>query len=209
MSDPAVLLDLDGTLVDSVFVHVVTWSDALREHGYEVPMWRIHAAIGMGSDRNLLWWLGREMPEADALAASHKRRFLDMAERLLPTNGAHALLDDLAGREVPFVIATSAGTEEREALLAALGREDLPITGADDVESSKPATDLLEEAAKAVKADLDQVTMIGDSPWDAEAADRLGVRMIALRCGGFADDRLLSAGAYEVVDDPLALVGRL
>ena len=204
-----VLLDLDGTLVDSVFHHVLAWDRALTDHGYTVPMWRIHAGIGMGSDRNLLWWLGREVPEAEALSASHDRRFLAWADRLRPTEGARELIEDLEARAVPFVIATSAGTEEREALLAALGRDDLPITGANDVASSKPAADLLEAAAKVVKADLDQATMIGDSPWDAEAADRLGVRMIALRCGGFGDDRLLSAGAYEVVDDPRALIGRL
>ena len=206
---PSVLLDLDGTLVDSVFQHVLAWDAALRAGGYTVPLWRIHEAIGMGSDRLLPWLLGEHVPDADKLSDDHKRRFLQRADELRPTPGARALVDDLRRREVPFVVATSAGAAEREALLEALGDDGLPRADADEVASPKPAPDLLLAAVDEIDRPIRHATMVGDSPWDAEAARRVGMRMIAVRCGGFGDGRLLDAGASSVVDDPRALVGRL
>jgi HAD superfamily hydrolase (TIGR01509 family) len=206
---PSVLLDLDGTLVDSVFLHVVTWHRALTDAGYDVPQWRIHEGIGMGSSRIVPWLLGRHVEDADALSEAHERLFLERAEWLTPTPGAAALLDDLRRREVPFLVATSAGGAMAGALLEALGEPDLDAFNADDVEDSKPAPDLLTAALAELGTGEDDATMVGDSPWDAEAAERLGIRMIAVRCGGFGDGRLLDAGAAAVVDDPRALVGRL
>lgn len=205
----AVLLDLDGTLVDSVYLHVVAWSEALHAAGRPQPMARIHAGIGMGSDRLVPWLLGGHVEGAGEIADEHRRRFLAHADRLVATSGAVALLDDLAERSVPFVVSTSAGTEEREALLAALGRQDLPIAGADDVASSKPAPDLLLRACAELGTDPEQVTMVGDAPWDALAAGRVGMRAIAVRCGGFADEVLLGAGAHRVVDTPGDLIATL
>ena len=206
---PAVLLDLDGTLVDSVFVHVVTWHQALRQSGRTVPMWRIHEGIGMGGERLLPWLLGEHVDDADDLEDAHKKLFLNHAEDLVPTVGARALLEDLRTREVPFIVATSAGGETAEALLEALGEPDLDTFNADNVDSPKPAPDLLAAALEDLGVSSEDATMVGDSPWDAEAADRLGVRMLAVRCGGFGDGRLLDAGAAAVVDDPRALIGRL
>ncbi|HVM21418.1 MAG TPA: HAD family hydrolase [Egibacteraceae bacterium] len=206
---PAVLLDLDGTLVDSVFLHVVTWHRALLDAGHQVPAWRIHEGIGMGGERLVPWLLGRHVEEADELKDAHKKLFLDHAEELVPTPGAHALLDDLRRREVPFIVATSAGGETAEALLGALGNPEVDVFNADSVGSPKPAPDLLAAALDELGTSADDATMVGDSPWDAEAADRIGVRMLAVRCGGFGDGRLLDAGASDVVDDPRALVGRL
>ena len=206
---PSVLLDLDGTLVDSVFLHVVTWHRALHEAGYDVPQWRIHEGIGMGSDRLVPWLLGGHHDEAEALSEAHKKLFLERAGDLTPTPGARDLLDDLRRREVPFIVATSAGGEMADALLEALGEPDLDTFNADNVDSPKPAPDLLVAALDELGTGSDDATMIGDSPWDAEAADRINVRMIAVRCGGFGDGRLLDAGAAAVVDDPRALVGRL
>ena len=206
---PAVLLDLDGTLVDSVFHHVVAWSEALRAGGHEVPLWRIHEGIGMGSDRLLPWLLGRHVDDAGELSSAHKQRFLDRADTLQATPGAAGLLDDLERREVPFIIATSAEPEIRDVLLKVLGRTDLPFSDAGDVDSPKPAPDLLLASAAEVGVDPEQATLIGDSPWDAEAADRIGMRCICVRTGGFGDDRLLDGGAAAVVDDPRALIGRL
>jgi HAD superfamily hydrolase (TIGR01549 family) len=206
---PGVLLDLDGTLIDSVYLHVVTWHATLQAAGHLVPMTRIHAGIGMGSDRLLPWLLGDHVAEADALADEHTRRFLDRADRLVPTTGAAALVRDLETREVPFVIATSAGTEEREALLAALGRDDLPVTGADDVGSSKPAPDLLTVACAQLEVEPDHVVMVGDSPWDAVAATHAGMEAVAVRCGGFGDLALREGGAKRIVDAPLELIGTL
>jgi beta-phosphoglucomutase-like phosphatase (HAD superfamily) len=141
-----VLLDLDGTLVDSVYQHVVAWHEAFRHHGHDVPQAWIHAGIGMGSDRLVPWLLGGHVADAAEIADDHKRRFLDRADGLRATTGARELLEDLELREIPFVIATSAGGEEREALLQVVGRSDLPVVDADGVENSKPAPALLEAA---------------------------------------------------------------
>jgi HAD superfamily hydrolase (TIGR01549 family) len=207
----AALLDLDGTLVDSVYHHVLAWHDALHEGGYEVATVRIHAGIGMGSDRLLPWLLGRHVDDADALSDGHKRRFLDRAEDLRPTRGARELLDDLRTREVPFVIATSAGEAEREALLAVLGEdgEGLPLAGAGGSTDSKPAPDILLEACREIGVTPDHAMLVGDAPWDAVAAERLGIRPIGVRCGGFGDETLRQAGCVRVVDDPRELIGQL
>lgn len=204
-----VLLDLDGTLVDSLYQHVVTWARAFREHGHEVPLWRIHASIGMGSDRMVPWLLGGHVDHAESLSDDHVRRFLELADELRPTPGAVDLIEDLEVREVPFLIATSAGDAEKEALLAALGRADLETTHADEVASSKPAPDLLEASVEQLGAPASAVTLVGDSPWDARAGTRLGMRCIAVRCGGFGDAALTGAGAIDVVDAPRDLIGRL
>jgi HAD superfamily hydrolase (TIGR01509 family) len=208
-STPAVLLDLDGTLVDSVFQHVLAWGEALHEAGYDVPLWRIHQGIGMGSDRIVPWLVGGHVDDASELSDAHKRRFLERADTLRPTRGARNLLDDLDTRGVPFLIATSAGAETRAALLDALGRDDLPTADNDDVDSSKPAPDLLLSACAALGVEPQNATLVGDSPWDAEAARRVRVRAIAVRCGGHGEELLLSHGAMSVVADPAELIGRL
>jgi HAD superfamily hydrolase (TIGR01509 family) len=206
---PAVLLDLDGTLIDSVFHHVLAWDEALTAHGYSVPLWRIHAGIGMGSSRLVPWLLGRHPEDTEALTEAHEERFLARAELLRRTDGALELVEDLEVRGIAFQVATSATGTMQDALLEALGRKDLPTANADDVGSAKPAPDLLLTACQALSVEPTDVTLIGDSPWDAEAADRIGLRMLAVRCGGFGDQRLLDAGATDVVDHPGALVGRL
>jgi HAD superfamily hydrolase (TIGR01509 family) len=207
--EPSVLLDLDGTLVDSVYIHVVCWHDALAAAGHEVPVWRIHAGVGMGSDRLIPWLLGEEPDGASELSDDHTRRFLARAEDLRPTNGALELIDDLETRDVKFIIATSAGEEERKGLLEALGRTDLATTDSSDVPSSKPAPDLLVESADELGIDPTTAMLVGDSPWDARAAAKLDMRTIAVRTGGFGDDVLRRAGAVDVVDGPRDLVGRL
>lgn len=205
----AVLLDLDGTLVDSVYVHIVAWHEALRAAGHAVAMARIHAGIGMGSDRLVPWLVGGHLDDADAISADHTRRFLDRADGLLPTAGARELVEDLETRKVHFIVSTSAGTEVREALLDVLGRTDLPITGADDVGSSKPAPDLLTAALVELDVEADHVIMVGDAPWDALAASRAGMDAVAVRCGGFGDGALREAGASRIVDAPRDLIGTL
>jgi HAD superfamily hydrolase (TIGR01549 family) len=205
----AVLLDLDGTLVDSVYLHVVAWYETLHAAGLTVPMNRIHAGIGLGSDRLVPWLLGGHRDGTGELSDDHTQRFLERAELLVPTDGARELLEDLEVRGVPYVVATSAGDEEREALLAALGREDLAIVGAGDVASSKPAPDILVAACDELGVDPDHVVMVGDAPWDARAARRLGMEPVAVRCGGFGDEALLDAGVERIVDVPRDLVGTL
>lgn len=207
-SSSAVLLDLDGTLVDSVYFHVTAWAEAFHAAGLTVPMARIHAGIGLGSDRLLPWLIGHR-EDAGRISEDHARHFLAHAGQLSPTPGARELLEDLEARSVPFVVATSAGQEEREALLAALGREDLPIVGADDVESSKPAPDLLVAGRDQLPGAPGHILMVGDSPWDAIAATRAGMDAIGVTCGGFADATLRKAGASRVVANPADLIGTL
>jgi HAD superfamily hydrolase (TIGR01509 family) len=204
-----VLLDLDGTLVDSVYQHVVAWHEAFRSHGHDVPQTRIHAGIGMGGDRLVPWLLGGHVAGAAEIADHHKRRFLDRAEQLRPTTGARQLLDDLERREVPFVIATSAGAEEREALLEVVGRSDLPVVDADGVDASKPAPALLEVACDTAGLTPGRSVMVGDAPWDALAAVAIGMEAVAVRCGGFSDAVLRDAGARRLADDPAGLIGQL
>lgn len=205
----ATLLDLDGTLVDSVYHHVLAWQDALHEGGHDVAAARIHAGIGMGSDRLLPWLLGGHVDDADAISDGHVRRFLARAEDLRPTRGARELLDDLRVREVPFVIATSAGEAERDALLAVLGEDDLPLAGAGGGNDSKPSPDVLLAACGQLGVGPDEAMLVGDAPWDAMAAERVGIRPIGVRCGGFGDDSLRAAGCRRLVDDPGELIGQL
>lgn len=209
MPERAILLDLDGTLVDSVHYHVVMWHQALVSHGHDVELRRVHDAIGLGSDRLMPYVIGHYPDNASEISDDHTRRFLEHASMLRPTPGALALIDDLEQRGVPFMIATSAGTDERKALLAALGREDLPTTDSSDVDSSKPAPDLLLGACEQLGVAPDHATLVGDAPWDAEAAERVGIRTIAVRCGAFGDDQLRDHGALRVVDNPRELVGQL
>ena len=209
-ADATVLLDLDGTLVDSVHLHVAAWAGALRAGGCSVPLVDIHAAIGLGSDRLLTWLLGAPPPEAQKLAADHTARFLAQADLLLPTAGAQELLDDLLERGVPHAIATSAGDEEREALLSCLDvDQSVPVVGPDADTASKPAPDLLRVACQRLGSDPHAATLVGDAPWDALAATAIGAQSIAVRCGGFADATLREAGADRIVDAPRSLVGVL
>lgn len=208
-ADPAVLLDLDGTLVDSVYHHVLAWDEALSAAGHHVPLWRIHAGIGMGGDRIVPWLLGRPAEDLEALKDAHSERFAARADGLRATDGALDLLDDLDDRGIDFLIATSAGGSTSEVLLDALGRSDLPTVDADEVSSPKPAPDLLLAGCADLGRDPSAVTLVGDSPWDAEAARRVGIRMIAVRCGGFGETDLRAAGAVDVAVSPRELVGRL
>ncbi|MEX1177115.1 MAG: HAD family hydrolase [Nitriliruptor sp.] len=208
-SRPATLLDLDGTLVDSVYHHVVAWQDALREVGHEIPTVRIHAGIGMGGDRLLPWLLGGHGAEGMEQAADgHRRRFLERADDLTVTPGARELLEDLRERDVPFVVATSAGEAEREVLLGVLGEPDLPLAGAGE-HDSKPSPETLIAACGQMGVTPEQAVLVGDSPWDAIAARLAGVRSIGVRCGGFSDRALREGGVARVVDHPRELIGQL
>ena len=204
------ILDLDGTLVDSVYVHVATWCDALSAAGLDVPAWKVHRGIGLSSERLLAHVLGRVPEEelAGRLKDDHTRRFLERAGDLRPTPGAGALLEDLRSRDVPFVVATSAGSKERAALLDALGNPEVDVTDADEVEASKPDPEPLLAAAQQLRR-VDTLTMVGDAPWDGHAAKAAGMGFCAVRTGGFADAELRHAGAALIADDAEGLLGVL
>lgn len=204
-----VVLDLDGTLVDSVYHHVVTWDRALSVHGHQVPLRRIHLGIGLGSSRLVPWLLGHTPDDADAMSEEHTRRFVEQQDRLRPTPGAVELLADLDTRGVPVVIATSGGSAERKALLAAIGDPDIPTTDSDQVDDSKPAADLLLAACEQLDVDPGHAVLVGDSPWDVAAAARVGMGMISVRTGGCGDAALTGRGPTAIVDNPGQLIGTL
>ena len=209
-TDAGILLDLDGTLVDTVYLHVNAWAAAFAAEGQRQPMWRIHRAIGLGSTRLVAHLLGGT-PDPYLLCQlvdGHRRRFLDRAEELVPTRGALELLDDLQEREVPTVVATSAGGPEREALMAALGDPDLPVTDASSADDSKPGPAPLVLAAEQLPSSA-AILMVGDTVWDGHAARRAGHRFIGVRCGGIGTAEMEQAGADLVADDPAGLIGLL
>ncbi|MBW3603480.1 MAG: HAD family hydrolase [Actinobacteria bacterium] len=204
-----VVLDLDGTLVDSVYHHVLAWDRALTACGHAVPLADIHRGIGIGGSRLVTWLLGRPPDKLDTISDEHERLFLEQRDRLRATSGATALLDDLRRRNVPTVIATSAESSVRAALMAALGEPDIPTTDADAVGDSKPAANLLLAACDQLDVEPAHAVLIGDSPWDVAAARRVGMQMISVRTGGFGDSALADRGPTTVVDAPINLIGTL
>lgn len=209
-TEAGVVLDLDGTLVDTVYLHVMAWAETFAAEGQRQPMWRVHRAIGLGSTRLVAHLLGGT-PDPylrSVLVEGHRRRFLEHADELVATRGALELLGDLQERAVPTVVATSAGGEEREALMSALGDPELPVTDASGADDSKPGPAPLVLAAQQLPSTA-AVVMVGDTVWDGHAARRAGLRFVGVRCGGISTEELHQAGADLVVDDPSDLVGLL
>lgn len=153
------------------------------------------------------WLLGEVPSDADAMIDEHDRAFLACAEKLVPTHGAVGLLDELESHEVPFCAVTSAGTQTRELLFKALGRN-MPYAG-QTAEHQKPNPSPLAAAAQQLGLAPNELVMIGDAIWDGEAARRAGIHFIGLRCGGTSDELLRQSGALWVEDSPRSLMGRL
>jgi phosphoglycolate phosphatase-like HAD superfamily hydrolase len=207
----AVLFDVDGTLVDTNYLHTVCWWEALRAAGRTVPMVDIRAAIGMGSDQLLPHLLGEQPDDADALEERHAELIRAYWDRLCPTNRAGDLVRACAERGARVVLASSAGGDELTALRRAIDADAAiaAATSKDDVSTSKPAPDLVERALELAGASADEAVFVGDSVWDVAAAHRAGVVCVALTCGGTTDADLLAAGAEEVYADPAELLAKL
>jgi HAD superfamily hydrolase (TIGR01509 family) len=205
----AVLFDVDGTLIDSNAAHAVAWATALREHGISKRAAEIRPFIGMGADKLLpaVAQLDEQTPLGHALAKRKKVIFETLLPTLVPTPGARALVEYLRDRQVELVIATSAPDREMDAVLERAGVKDLfhKRTSKDDAASSKPDPDIVEAALKKSRVPRDRTAMVGDTPYDVEAARRAGISAIALRCGGYWSDRDF-AGALDVFDHPAALL---
>jgi len=203
-----VLLDIDGTLIDSNDAHARAWVGALAEHGYVVLFEQVRPLIGMGGDKLLptLVGLDHESEEAKRIGESRAKLFARELPSLRPTRGARDLLSLLKDEGLELVIATSAKEEEVEALLKQAGVADLIAAkaSADDAESSKPDPDIVRAALRKSGSYAAHSLMIGDTPYDIEAASRARVPTIALRCGGWwSDDELRRAIA--IYDDPADL----
>jgi phosphoglycolate phosphatase-like HAD superfamily hydrolase len=207
-----VILDVDGTLVDSNDAHARAWVEALAEFGFDVPTPTVRQLIGMGSD-NLLPRLTRLDSEVGVGAAIVARRAVIFRERHLPFvrpfPGAATLLKTLRGRGVRLVVASSAREDELRPLLRLLDAEWLldDAVSSEQADRSKPDPDLVAIALAKVGLPHERVVMLGDTPYDVLAARQAGIACIAVRCGGWSDADL--AGAAAIFDDPMDLLARL
>ena len=209
---PAVLFDIDGTLVDSNYLHIQAWSEALQHLGHPVDDWRIHRCIGMDSKKLLAELLGDGVERlGEAAKAEHATRYAELAGRLRTFAGARDLLAAVAGRGLQVVLATSAPEEELRNLLKVLDVDQWTahITSAEDVETAKPEPRLLEVALDKAAVPPDLAVMIGDAVWDGQAATRAGIPFIGLRSGGISRAELVDAGAVAVYDDAADLLAGL
>lgn len=204
-----VLLDVDGTLVDSNDQHALAWAEALRRGGHDVTYDRIRSLVGMGGD-NLVpaaTGLDPRSPELKQLSAYWKQIFTGT---YLPTvrafPDAHNLLLKMKRSGLKLVVASSAEEDVLERLLSLVGTQGLleETTSADDAESSKPDPDIIQAALDRIKLPADQVLMLGDTPYDIEACEKAGVGVVAFRCGGWDDGGL--RGALAIYDDPADLL---
>ena len=208
---PALIFDLDGTLVDTVYAHVFAWQRALAQCGLEIDGWRIHRRIGMSGGlftRAVARELGRELTdeEASGVQDRHGELFRELLPERRPLPGARDLLADLRARDVTHGIATSGRRPEIDASLDALGVPAATVVvERGDVARAKPEPDLFEECARRLGADPGACYVVGDAVWDLLAARRAGMISIGLLTGGYGSDELERAGAYRVYRDAAEL----
>jgi len=208
----AVLFDIDGTLVDSNYLHVEAWHRALQTTGERVPAWRIHRAIGQDS-ATLLSGLVGDRPEqwVEHAKSLHTRYYEDLAPRLRTIEGARELLHDVDRAGARVVLATSAPQTELELLLGVLDADGAvhATTSADDVDAAKPAPDIIAVALERAGVDAGAAIMIGDAVWDMKASLRAGVTPYGVLSGGVAEAELRDAGARDVFEDAAAVRAQL
>jgi HAD superfamily hydrolase (TIGR01509 family) len=202
-----VILDLDGTLVDTVYQHVLAWRSAFLSVGVDIPAWRIHRAIGIGGDRLVAEVAGRAVENAvgDEVRKLHGLRFEDLLPHVTPTDGAAELLEALRRRELKVVVASSGEREVTERLLSVLGAAEhlhAWVSG-DQAESSKPDSDLLQLAMEKVSGQA--ALVIGDTVWDVESANKCDFPCVGVLTGGVSDAELREAGALDVSESPAAI----
>lgn len=209
--DTAVILDIDGTLVDTNYHHALGWYRALRTCGRTVPLWRVHRHMGMGGDHLIAALTDKDFDSAhgDDVRAAESKFYGELIDEVAPLPGAVDLIKILQDRGHPVVLASSAKEEEVDHYLELLGARDLAdaCTTSADVEETKPKPDLVHAAMNKIEAD--RYVMIGDSTWDCEAAKRAGVETIALLTGGFHEQELTEAGAVAVFSSIAELIEHL
>lgn len=205
----AVLFDIDGTLADTNYLHVDAWLQAFVDVGHPVDAWRVHRAIGMDSAKLLGTLLGDEAGRlGDAAKDRHAVRYAADRGRMRRFTGAIELLREIAGRGVQVVLATSAPQEEFDMLVEVLEAGDVvsTVTTGEDVETAKPAPDVVQVALEKAGVSADEAVMVGDAAWDVEACGRAGVRCIGVLSGGYGAAELRDAGAIAVYEDVAALL---
>jgi HAD superfamily hydrolase (TIGR01509 family) len=207
----SLLFDIDGTLIDSNEAHTDAWVQSLREHGLDVDVEHVRRLIGMGGDKLLpaVAQISEDSDLGQAIARRKKAIFGTLLPALQPTPGARPLLEYLREQQVELIIATSADEHELRALLERAGVDDLfpERASKDDAEESKPDPDIVHAALAKSGARPEQTALVGDTPYDIEAAIAAGIKAIALRCGGYWSDRSLRR-AVDIFDDPQQLLAR-
>jgi HAD superfamily hydrolase (TIGR01509 family) len=198
------ILDIDGTLVDTNYHHAIAWYRAFRQHGIVLPIWKVHTHIGMGGDQLVASLTSDEVDESigDDIRSAEKALYMALIDEVAPVSEAREFVADLKHRGHTIVLASSAKEDEVEHyldLLDARGLADAWTTSA-DVESTKPAPDLVRAALDKAGSDPDGAVMVGDTPWDIEAAEKAGVPCVAVITGGFSRAELEQAGAAAVFE---------
>jgi HAD superfamily hydrolase (TIGR01509 family) len=211
--EPVFLFDLDGTLVDSVYQHVLAWKQALDAEGIELAVWRIHRKIGMSGGlftNQLLRETGLEFSteRVERLRRLHAEAYRQQASGIRPLPGSRELLSWLSDAGIPWAIATSGRMETAGANLSALGvdLDRTVVVTRDQVKYAKPDPDLFLAAAKRLGASISTAVVVGDSIWDMLAATRCRALAVGLLSGGYGCDELQKAGAFRVYDDPADLL---
>ncbi|MDA8247681.1 MAG: HAD family hydrolase [Rhodospirillales bacterium] len=215
--EPVFLFDLDGTLVDSVYQHVLAWKDALDAEKIELSVWRIHRRIGMsgGLFTNMLMrettGLDISPERLERLRRLHAESYRQRIGQVRPLPGARALLAMLTDHAIPWAIATSGRMETAGPNLAALGVDPakVPVVTRDLVKYAKPDPDLFLAAAERLGAPIETAVVVGDAIWDMLAARRCRALGVGLLSGGYGQDELERAGAARVYEDPADLLRHL
>jgi len=215
-TQPVFLFDLDGTLVDSVYQHVLAWKESLDAEGIDLSVWRIHRRIGMSGGlftNQLLRETGLEFSEAlvDRLRRGHAESYKRFRDNIRPLPGARELLTWLTEAEIPWAIATSGRMETAAVNLAALGVDPAvsPVVTRDMVRYAKPDPDLFLAAAERLGAPIESAVVVGDAIWDMLAAVRCRALGVGLLSGGYGAEELRDAGAIRVFDDPADLLDHI
>jgi HAD superfamily hydrolase (TIGR01509 family) len=200
----AVIFDVDGTLVDTNYLHAVCWWEAFRQHGHHVDMAAVHGAIGMGSDKLLDHLLPKERDRDadDDMTAAHLTLYGVYWTRLRAFDGAADLLRACADRGMEVILASSASSKELEALRAALDADDAitAATSSSEAGESKPAPDLVMIALDCAGVEPGRAVFVGDSIWDVHACRKAGVTCVAVRTGGICAEDLREAGAVAIYE---------
>jgi HAD superfamily hydrolase (TIGR01549 family) len=209
-SQRTLILDVDGTLVDSTYHHAIAWGKAFRACELEVPMWRIHRSIGMGGDRLVTAVSGDDVEErlGDRLRDLWRVEYDKLVEEVVPLPGAHRFVEGARRDGYRVCVASSGNRSDTDTALGIAHVADLigtVVTG-DDVDSSKPSPEIFEVAWQRTGGGA--ALVVGDSVYDVESASKLGLPCVTVRTGGFAVRELEEAGAILVVDDLTDLVDR-
>ena len=191
------MLDVDGTLLDTVYLHVIAWWEAFMDGGYEVSGFDIHRAIGRGSDDLVETLIGKA---DDALVEGHAEKWAPLREKCIPFHDVPELIREVAGRGVNVVYCTSGSEEDTEDFREKIGCDDVvsAVVSSGDVEKSKPEPDIVRAALDAVDVAPERAVMVGDTVYDIRAANAAGVDCIGLMCGGIGREELEEAGAVAV-----------